>query len=297
MSDFCSGVSIVIPTRNRWDTLKQVLPSYLDDSIEFEIILVDDCSDTSPPESLLNFPEVICVRNSERKGAVLSRLIGARQARFSYILFGEDDAYLGRSYVKTLLQFLKSRDSIVSGQIVYMKPSENVNVAIKRYQHFNQVQSLIDSKTMTLKHGCRLSDTIKQTFTHALFMVKTEYLLEVSEEAISYFANGTGYREETALQLEIAKEKKLEIVVTPEVVCAHLSRRDVPLGGQRRSMFFQAFYMLRNNIVFLYKYRGQINLYSLLSVVGITFNLLNKVYGKPLLRKLNAFKGINNNSN
>ncbi|AFF23789.1 MULTISPECIES: glycosyltransferase family 2 protein [Pasteurella] len=84
--------SIIVPSYNRKAEIPALLESLHQQTVtHFEVIIVDDCS-REPVE--LNqeyaFPCTV-IRNPQNLGAAESRNVGARQARYDWLLFLDDD--------------------------------------------------------------------------------------------------------------------------------------------------------------------------------------------------------------
>ena len=85
------AVSVVIPTRDRWDRLARTLRSALHQvGVAVEVIVVDDGSRTPFPSSL-EHPRVRTVRHARSRGVAAARNTGIREARGLWIAFLDDD--------------------------------------------------------------------------------------------------------------------------------------------------------------------------------------------------------------
>jgi glycosyltransferase involved in cell wall biosynthesis len=86
-------VSVVIPTRNRWELLlSTALPAALgQDAVRLEVVVVDDGSDEPAPPGTLDDPRVRLVRVERRGGVAAARNVGIRDARGDWIAFLDDD--------------------------------------------------------------------------------------------------------------------------------------------------------------------------------------------------------------
>ena len=88
-------VSVVIPTRNRWQLLsRHALPSALAQvDVELEVVVVDDASEdeTSARLSQLEDPRVRVVAHEARRGLAAARNSGAAVARGTWLSFLDDD--------------------------------------------------------------------------------------------------------------------------------------------------------------------------------------------------------------
>jgi len=89
-----TGISVVIPTRNRAARLRQALQSVrLQTLAPLEIIVVDDASDDATPQVLreLAAPDLKVNRNTERRGASHARNLGLAAARGGLLGLLDDD--------------------------------------------------------------------------------------------------------------------------------------------------------------------------------------------------------------
>lgn len=87
-------VSVVIPTRDRWEWLSRALRSALEQrEVETEVIVVDDGSDGPTAERLatLEGPRVRVVRHERSRGVAAARNAATAAARGEWIAFLDDD--------------------------------------------------------------------------------------------------------------------------------------------------------------------------------------------------------------
>jgi glycosyltransferase involved in cell wall biosynthesis len=87
-------VSVVIPTRDRWDTLVRfALRSALAQrELSFEVVIVDDCSGSDPPPGdQFADPRVRLVRLGDWGGVTVARNTGIERARGDWVAFLDDD--------------------------------------------------------------------------------------------------------------------------------------------------------------------------------------------------------------
>lgn len=91
------GISVVIPTCNRGDYLREAVQSALAQTIEIrEVIVVDDASDSDPRPELADLGDKVKVhRLPERSGANVARNLGIELARGRWVaLLDDDDIWL-----------------------------------------------------------------------------------------------------------------------------------------------------------------------------------------------------------
>ncbi|WP_166259504.1 glycosyltransferase family 2 protein [Marinobacter salicampi] len=87
-------VSVIIPVYNRAHLLQRTLESVIAQSYpDFEVLLVDDCSDDDPAAVVESFqdPRLHYLRQPENQGVAAARNRGLREARGQYIAFLDDD--------------------------------------------------------------------------------------------------------------------------------------------------------------------------------------------------------------
>ena len=293
-------VTVVIPTRNRLKTLKEVIQSYINQKDVKEILIIDDFSD-QPIENTdfslalkeANNPSITLrvINNEKREGAAKSRNKGIKNAQSEYILFGEDDAYIDDDYVKNLINKITNDKSIgaISGQIIYLEPEENKHSAKTRFLEKPISVDPFDTDMFTINHSNPFSHDQNVPYTHALFLSKRSDLLKYPFD--DKFVFGNGYREESTSQVKMFING-LHIVVTPSTYCYHFHRIDVPSGGQRTNHFHRIISILTNNYFFYSKYYRKIAIKKQLSRNIISANFLfiwkfmMSVYVYPLFRKI-----------
>lgn len=89
----CPLVSIVIPTKNRHDSLQRLLASIARQNYpKLEVIVVDDGSETPVDVSTLNLPDIHLIRNEESGGLCFARNRGIEKVDGKFIIFLDDDA-------------------------------------------------------------------------------------------------------------------------------------------------------------------------------------------------------------
>ena len=88
-------VSVVVPTRDRWELLSTcALPSATcQEGVAIEVIVVDDGSSDGTAAGLaaLDDPRVLTVRHDRPRGVSAARNSGIRAARGTWLAFLDDD--------------------------------------------------------------------------------------------------------------------------------------------------------------------------------------------------------------
>lgn len=124
-------ISIIIPTYNRKEQLKECVDSILSQTYyNFEIIIVDDCSTDGTEEYIKNnFDDkrVLYVKNSKNSGAGFSRKNGYSRSTGEYVIFcDDDDYYVDNYFFEDAINILKNNEiSLVCSNSYIKYESEN----------------------------------------------------------------------------------------------------------------------------------------------------------------------------
>jgi glycosyltransferase involved in cell wall biosynthesis len=87
-----SGVSVLVPTRNRWHFVEDALASVQRQTVPArEIFVVDDGSTTPSPTGLRQVPRVTMIRHEVNRGVSAARNTGIERATGDWIAFLDDD--------------------------------------------------------------------------------------------------------------------------------------------------------------------------------------------------------------
>lgn len=243
-----------------------------------EIILVDDAG-TDDLENGLNsdFDEEFgsgrlrIIRHEQRRGAAAARITGYRAAQGEYILFGEDDAWLDPDYVQILLAKLHADPSLglVAGRIIYLLPSEAIDDARRRFGNGSKGVKYFDAGRIAYRLDAYYDSDMNVPFTHALFMTRKSLLEKIGYDP--YYSGGNGFREETDFQVG-ALTSGHPIMITPDTRCYHMSKRDVPSGGQSTSRIRQFYWNTYYTRYFLKKYHSGL---AKMGLVSSSFTMAN----------------------
>jgi len=108
-------ISVIVPTHNRPDMLKETIQSILDQTFQnFEIIVVNDAGrDVSTVVKAFNSPKISYLSHETNKGLAGARNTGIKAARGKYIAYLDDDDIFYPEHLETLVTFLqKSGESV-----------------------------------------------------------------------------------------------------------------------------------------------------------------------------------------
>jgi glycosyltransferase involved in cell wall biosynthesis len=113
-------VSIIVPTRNRRDWLRQALRSAREQTWpDKELVVVDEASTDDTLAMLASeFPETIVINHEKARGPSAARNAGVAAASGDWILFLDDDDVLHREHVEALVKAAKAapKGAVVSGR-------------------------------------------------------------------------------------------------------------------------------------------------------------------------------------
>jgi len=230
-----SSVTILIPTFNRARSLEAVWSSYISQEAVDKIVLVDDASTDDTQEVVHRLQDgpvsVEFVRNDARRGQQLSRMEAVSRARTEWVLFGEDDVYLGAGYVKGLLRCAEELQAgIVAGRCVsVLVPAEFDPTSLvdpRRQAHNN---SIFDLARFEMDCGAVTSEPVRAPYLHSVAIIRRAIF---DRTGFDPGYRGNACREETDFYLS-AGRLGAALYFTPNVVCYHLRGPISAVGGQR----------------------------------------------------------------
>src|SRR4051794_14116649 len=98
------SVTMIVPTHERADALRDTLPYLLAVAGVDEVLVVDDASTDGTRELLAGLadPRVRVLRHDRRRGAPAARNTGLAAAAGDWVVFGEDDVRFPPEYVTVL---------------------------------------------------------------------------------------------------------------------------------------------------------------------------------------------------
>jgi glycosyltransferase involved in cell wall biosynthesis len=245
MSVAAPEVSVVLPTYNRLDALRRNFSSLLELDGVSEIVVVVDGSTDGTQEWLarLEDPRIRVVAQSQR-GSPAARNTGIAAAVGEWILMTEDDCYLPREFVVTLLDVAQTRDAqIVSAPWVATYPDEDMQQALDR-AHRNPVARI----RLGTSPGKFPIDDLETPFLNGVVLAR-----RVVFDAVRYNESlrVNAWREETSMFLA-AIEAGYRCVLTPRTASFQLGQW---VGGQRRPRLSYEVWVVRNNWRFLRDHR------------------------------------------
>jgi len=113
-------VSVIIPTHNRGEKIKETIKSIEENNFprnNFEIIVVDDFSEKSPENIIkkLNtvYKNIIFLRNYKNLGPSTTRNNGVKNSKGEFLFFTDDDCIVPKNWIKEYLNFFEKNPEVV----------------------------------------------------------------------------------------------------------------------------------------------------------------------------------------
>ena len=225
------SVSIVIPTYNRIDTLRRLLPGYLAQPGLSELILVDDGSREPVTHERLGVSTdgiVRIVRNMRSLGLPGARNVGVDASCSDFVLFGEDDVELSEGHIEALLSE-RSRlgADLITGRLVQQLSDESMDAAFRRAEASGA--PLFSQHLMTVDTSV-LREATEVPCSHAIMLAPRELLLQFR---FSTRIGGPSFmREDQEMQLCL-RRNGFKLWVTSAARALHLAKATTAGGGTR----------------------------------------------------------------
>jgi glycosyltransferase involved in cell wall biosynthesis len=251
-------ITIVIPTRDRGHTLNLVAQSYFSQELVTEVIFVND-GGTDDTDNIISknakeypYLNVKIIHNKTRLGASQSRNIGASKASNKYILFCDDDEYMGARYAATCFKLLTTLNAgAISGRRIYLQEKETQEQAAARFGKGMRSVKFFNPLVCEYINGAIINGNLKVPFTNANILTRLNLILKYPFD--SYYNRGNGYREETDYQMNLYVNG-FDIFVTNDCHTFHLPMSSVLTGGQRVSRMSRVYWSIFYTKYFFSKY-------------------------------------------
>jgi GT2 family glycosyltransferase len=235
-------ISLVVPTFNRADALRENLGVMLGLEGVGEVIVVDDGSTDDTVQVCGQFDDgrLKLVNHPRNLGVATARNTGVDAACGAWILFGEDDCRFPSDYGTVLLGVAERyAGDIVGAPLLHMEGTdEDVANAVERLPRTSRTPSMDDVDVFP-------HTTIETPFLPARALVRRKVF-----ERVRFYEGFpvNGYREETDFFLQAARSG-FRCLLTPETYCYQLKTWR---GGQHHSSPLRyEYWTLCNNWHFL----------------------------------------------
>lgn len=163
-------LSIIIPTFNRREKLLRLINS-IESSVtcEYELIVVDDCSNDGTEEMIRqNFPYIRYFRHDNIQLVAKSRNDGINNSNCEYLFFIDDDNVLLPNTAESLLKLMEEDPSIgvLAPVSCYLEAPNKIMYAGAKFDRFH-----LRSRFLFVKHD---------------FLVMSDKIIEIDKAANSY---------------------------------------------------------------------------------------------------------------
>ena len=130
-------VSVVIPTYNRKEYVKQAISSVLNQStiFEFEIIVVDDGSTDGTCSAVQEFGENVRFFSQTNRGVSSARNFGVTNSKGTYVAFLDSDDLMIPSRLQSQVDFLNKYDDV--GLVAGNYSLFDSNIGVIENRHFD----------------------------------------------------------------------------------------------------------------------------------------------------------------
>lgn len=106
-------VSVVMPAYHCAKTIRKAIESALNQELNIELLVIDDCSDDGLDQICQDYPSVVYVRNQKNLGAAASRNRGIELAKGEYIAFLDADDWWEAGKLKKQLNRMRQTGCVL----------------------------------------------------------------------------------------------------------------------------------------------------------------------------------------
>lgn len=240
-------ISIIIPTFNRLNTLKKVLPSYVRQKLVKEIIVIDDCSTDDTNQYMKSFSKinskVLYFRNPTNMGQPATQNFGVSKSTGDYIFIGEADVFLPKNFLLKLYEHAEQNQAdIIAGRRIWMRKDENYSSSLARAD--DMVGTIFQRRILTTNCELKQSEDVKVALVDASMLINRKVFTKILYDN---FFKRNAWRQETEFQIQ-ALRKGFSIYFCPHVQCFHLYKESDKGGNHNHSEFMYEFGIFKNNL-------------------------------------------------
>jgi glycosyltransferase involved in cell wall biosynthesis len=279
-----TGISVVIPTKDRLPYLRRAVPMFLaHPEVEEIVIVVDGCSDGTldyVKDASSADERIRYVDNVINRGLPYSRNKGIELAACEYVFTGEDDLILTDGFFSTLFVHMKETEAdIISGRNIFRLENETAEEAIGRTNRITG--PAVDRRAIMVQIDIDTNADQEQSLLPAPMLGRTEIFQKVRFDD-SY--RGNAWREESDFQL-MARKQGFKLVFCPHAISFNLIIENDRGGVHASAGFKRVAWCVRNNWRFVQKHREFIadefdagNLYTYIAKFAV-----RRTYGEVVL--------------
>jgi len=239
-------IDVIIPTRNRVNTLKLVLPTYFKQELLGKIIIIDDASTDDLRNEVKIFlkdhPNLIYKRFDKRIYIPKARNEGLKLSSAEYIFMGEDDVFLEDNHLKILFEQLeKYQADLIAGRRIYIGENQSFQEA---KENADKDKNSIFTKFPFEGYFERYfdKDIINPPYLHSNSLIKRRVFEKVLYDP---WYIGNAFREDLDFFLNcLANDFKM--VLTNKTSCYHFKGKINKKGGARLKRLNYEYYVWKN---------------------------------------------------
>jgi GT2 family glycosyltransferase len=252
-----TGISVVIPTKDRVQHLRKTLPIFLaQPEVAEVVIVVDGCSDGTldyVKQAADTDKRIRYTDNVVNKGLPYSRNRGIELATCDLVFTGEDDLELTDDFFGTLLSHIgETGADLISGRNIFRWEREGTAEAVARTNRIKGPS--VNRRNLTLHTSINTPEDQEQPLLPAPMLGRTDVFRKVRYDD-QY--RGSAYREETDFQLS-AREAGFRLVYCPHAITFNVQTENDRGGVHATWGFKRATWTVRNNWRLLRKHRDLI---------------------------------------
>jgi glycosyltransferase involved in cell wall biosynthesis len=249
-----TGISVVVPTKDRLPYLQRAIPMFLACAEVGEVVVVvDGCRDET-----LAYVEALAASDSRvrftdnvrNRGLPYSRNRGIDLASCEYVFTGEDDLELTAGFFQTLLAHMEASGAdIISGRNIFRLETETAAEAISRTDDI--AGEAIDRRTIAVHTGISARADQEQLLLPAPMLGRTSVFRKIRFDD-GYAVNF--WREESDFQLS-ARDCGYKLVYCPHAISFNFMITGDRGGAHAAVGVRRVTWVVRNNWRFIRKHR------------------------------------------
>jgi glycosyltransferase involved in cell wall biosynthesis len=254
-------VSVIVPSYNRAHLLPRTLPSYLNNQVVQELIVVDDAS-TDNTETVVKqlqneYPQIKYIKLASNSKQPYAKNVGMEAATCPYLYFGDDDSFMLEGAIDELVNSLHSYHAdIVGARALYLKEEDDLHDLTQTLVKYDQLTGTVcDLKRLAFNFYLNPQKIIPVPVCHACFLISRGLARQIKFDP-NY--KGNCFREETDFLLR-ARGAGAQIYFNPFVTQFNLPRSQATSGAHSMSMLNYRLNCLANNWYFLHKNQTILN--------------------------------------
>lgn len=247
-------ISVVIPTKDRLQLLKQSIPMFLSyEEVKEVIVIADGCQDGTP-EYLASLSgseaRVRYAINAVNRGVSYSRNRGIELARYNYVFTAEDDLELSDNFFAVLFDHMwETGADIISARNIFQYGRETTTQAKERADRLTG--PFIDRRRILVQHEMDTRVDTVQPLVSSPILVRSDVFRKVRFDD-GYLVNS--WREESDFQLA-AHSAGFKLVFCPHAITYNLMIENDRGGVHVAVGFRRVVWVVRNNWRFVNKHR------------------------------------------